>query len=99
MGRLESLARMNEQRPDPDQLLERVRADEARKARGKLKVFFGAAAGVGKTSAVIGAARARLAVGVDVVVGWVETHGRAETEALLPGLVQLPPWTVEYRGV
>jgi two-component system sensor histidine kinase KdpD len=89
---------MNEQRPDPDQLLERVRADEARKARGKLKVFFGAAAGVGKTYAMLEAARARLAAGVDVVIGWVETHGRAETEALLPGLERLPPRTIEYRG-
>jgi two-component system sensor histidine kinase KdpD len=85
-------------RPDPDQLLERVRADEARQARGKLKVFFGAAAGVGKTYAMLEAARARQAAGVDVVVGWVETHGRAETEALLPGLERLPPRTVEYRG-
>ena len=85
-------------RPDPDQLLERVRADEARQARGKLKVFFGAAAGVGKTYAMLEAARARQAAGVDVVIGWVETHGRAETEALLPGLERLPPRTVEYRG-
>ena len=89
---------MTEGRPDPDQLLERVRADEARQARGKLKVFFGAAAGVGKTYAMLEAARARQAAGVDVVIGWVETHGRAETEALLPGLERLPPRTVEYRG-
>jgi two-component system, OmpR family, sensor histidine kinase KdpD len=89
---------MNEERPDPDQLLERVRADEALKARGKLEVFFGAAAGVGKTYAMLEAARARLAAGVDVVIGWVDTHGRAETEALLPGLEHLPPRTVEYRG-
>ncbi len=89
---------MTEGRPDPDQLLERVRADEVRQARGKLKVFFGAAAGVGKTYAMLEAARARQAAGVDVVIGWVETHGRAETEALLPGLERLPPRTVEYRG-
>ena len=89
---------MSEVRPDPDQLLERVRADEARQARGKLKIFFGAAAGVGKTYAMLEAARARKAAGVDVVIGWVETHGRADTEALLPGQERLPPRTVEYRG-
>ena len=89
---------MSVERPDPDQLLERVRADEARRTRGKLKVFFGAAAGVGKTYAMLEAARAQRAAGVDVVIGWVETHGRAETEALLPGLELLPPRAVEYRG-
>jgi two-component system sensor histidine kinase KdpD len=89
---------MSENRPDPDQLLQRVRADEARQARGKLKIFFGAAAGVGKTYAMLEAARAQQAVGVDVVIGWIETHGRAETEALLPGLEPLAPRTVEYRG-
>jgi two-component system sensor histidine kinase KdpD len=88
----------SEGRPDPDQLLERVRADEARQARGKLKIFFGAVAGVGKTYAMLEAARARKAAGVDVVIGWIETHGRAETEALLPGLERLPPRPVEYRG-
>jgi two-component system, OmpR family, sensor histidine kinase KdpD len=88
---------MSEGRPDPDQLLERVRADEARQARGKLKIFFGAAAGVGKTYAMLEAARAQKAAGVDVAIGWIETHGRAETEALLPGLEQLPPRGVEYR--
>ena len=76
---------MRDARPDPDELLERVRAEEARQARGKLKIFFGAAAGVGKTYAMLEAARARQTAGVDVVIGWVETHGRAETEALLPG--------------
>jgi two-component system sensor histidine kinase KdpD len=89
---------MSEERPDPDQLLARVRADEARRAHGKLKIFFGAAAGVGKTYAMLEAARAQQAAGVDVVIGWVETHGRAETEALLPGLERLPPRAVEYRG-
>ena len=87
-----------EPRPDPDALLARVQEEEARQARGKLKVFFGAAAGVGKTYAMLEAARAQQATGVEVVIGWVETHGRAETEALLPGLERLPPRTVEYRG-
>jgi two-component system sensor histidine kinase KdpD len=87
-----------ERRPDPDALLERVKQEETRSARGKLKVFFGAAAGVGKTFAMLEAAREQRAQGVDVVVGLVETHGRAETEALLAGLEVLPPRLVPYRG-
>ncbi len=74
---------MSEKRPDPDALLAHVKEQEAREARGKLKLFFGAAAGVGKTYAMLEAARERQAEGIDVVVGYVETHGRAETEALL----------------
>jgi len=70
-------------RPDPDELLELIHAEEARAARGRLKVFFGACAGVGKTYAMLEAARARRKDGIDVVIGWVETHGRAETEVLL----------------
>jgi two-component system sensor histidine kinase KdpD len=86
------------ERPDPDVLLARVKEQEARQARGKLKLFFGAAAGVGKTYAMLEAARERQAEGIDVVVGVVETHGRAETEALLQGLEVLPARVVEYRG-
>jgi two-component system sensor histidine kinase KdpD len=89
---------MDNHRPDPDALLKRVQAEEARQARGKLKVFFGATAGVGKTYAMLGAAHEQQNDGVDVVVGWVETHGRAETEALLEGLTILPPRLVEHRG-
>ncbi len=85
-------------RPDPDALLARVKEQEARQARGKLKLFFGAAAGVGKTYAMLEAARERHSEDVDVVVGYVETHGRAETEALLQGLELLPPKLIEYRG-
>jgi len=88
---------MNEHRPDPDALLRRLAADE--QTRGRLKVFFGASPGVGKTYAMLTAARAKRAEGVDVVVGWAETHGRAETAALLEGLERLPPREVEYRGV
>ncbi|HWQ15087.1 MAG TPA: sensor histidine kinase KdpD [Roseiflexaceae bacterium] len=87
-----------EQRPDPDALLARVKQDEARQQRGTLKVFFGMAAGVGKTYAMLEAARERKAEGVDVVAGYVEPHGRTETEALLEGLEQLAPRAVEYRG-
>ncbi len=90
---------MAPERPDPDALLARLRDEESRRHRGHLKVFFGSCAGVGKTYAMLEAARARRADGVDVVVGWVETHGRAETEALLHGLERLPPRELSYRGV
>jgi two-component system sensor histidine kinase KdpD len=89
---------MNEQRPDPDALLARMRAEEAQQARGKLKIFFGASAGVGKTYAMLEAAHTRRAEGVDVIVGWVDTHGREETEALLQGLQVLPRRPLAYRG-
>ena len=88
---------MNDQRPDADELLKRVKEEEARVGRGTLRVFFGAAAGVGKTYAMLQAAHEQRENTVDVVVGWVETHGRAETEALLTGLEILPPRLIEYR--
>src|SRR5438034_353137 len=86
-------------RPNPDQLLDRVRAAEADSRRGKMKVFFGYAAGVGKTYAMLEAARRERTEGVNVVVGYVEPHGRVETEALLEGLEVLPPLEIPYRGV
>src|SRR6266513_3160184 len=89
---------MSAVRPDPDALLARVQREEAKAKRGKLKVFFGATAGVGKTYAMLEDARALKARGVDVVVGYVEPHGRAETEALLEGLEHLPTRHVAYRG-
>jgi two-component system sensor histidine kinase KdpD len=89
---------MEIRRPDPDELLARVQKEEARKTQGKLKVFFGAAPGVGKTYTMLEFARARRAQGIDVVVGWVETHGRKETEALLEGLEVLPRRKISYRG-
>jgi two-component system sensor histidine kinase KdpD len=88
-----------ETRPDPDALLARVEAEERQKARGKLKIFLGYAAGVGKTYAMLEAAHSRKAEEVDVVVALVETHGRPETGALLQGLEALPRKEVEYRGV
>ena len=87
------------ERPDPDALLRRVQAEEERAGRGRLKIFLGYAAGVGKTYAMLEAAHQRVAEGVDVVVGYVETHGRAETEALLQGLEVAPRRQVAYRGV
>ncbi|PYN71560.1 MAG: two-component system sensor histidine kinase KdbD, partial [Candidatus Rokuibacteriota bacterium] len=85
-------------RPDPEALLARVKDEEARQRRGKLKIFFGAAAGVGKTYAMLEAGRDERADGRAVVVGDVETHQRAETDALLAGLEPLPPRSVEYGG-
>lgn len=86
-------------RPDPDQLLAGIQAEQAAQARGKLKIFLGYAAGVGKTYAMLEAAHQRQAVGVDVVIGYIETHGRVETEALVAGLEVIPRQRVEYRGV
>ncbi|MCL4266913.1 MAG: sensor histidine kinase KdpD [Anaerolineae bacterium] len=85
-------------RPDPDALLSRVQAEEKQQTHGRLKIFLGYAAGVGKTYAMLEAAHQRQAEGVDVVVGYVETHGRAETQTLLDGLELVPRHQVEYRG-
>lgn len=85
-------------RPDPDRLLAEVQADEARQRRGRLKLFFGACPGVGKTYAMLQALHERQREGVAVCVGIVETHGRKETQALLEGLPVLPRKRLEYRG-
>jgi two-component system, OmpR family, sensor histidine kinase KdpD len=89
---------MTVQRPDPDVLLRRVQDQAARARQGQLKVFLGASPGVGKTFTMLEAARAKRADGLDVVVGVVETHGRAETARLLEGLELLPRASHEYRG-
>jgi two-component system sensor histidine kinase KdpD len=81
-------------RPSPDALL----AEAQRESRGRLKIFLGAAPGVGKTYAMLEAAQERRREGIDVVIGVVETHGRQETERLVTGLTVVPPKTVEYRG-
>jgi two-component system sensor histidine kinase KdpD len=85
-------------RPDPDALLAQVQAQERKAARGKLRIYFGASAGVGKTYAMLAAARKLQEAGQTVLVGVVETHGRGETAALLDGLDVLPLKAVEYRG-
>jgi two-component system sensor histidine kinase KdpD len=90
---------MVEHRPDPVTLLAAVQKQEAATRRGRLKIFFGMSVGVGKTYAMLEAARQRLTDGVDVVVGYVETHGRAETEALLSALPVIPRQRTEYRGI
>ncbi len=83
-------------RPDPDALLARVQSQDRAATRGKLRIYFGASAGVGKTYAMLAAARS--VHGGDVLVGVLETHGRAETAALLQGLTVLPSRVVNYRG-
>ncbi len=94
-----STNQMPYQRPDPDALLAAINKQEARAQRGKLKIFFGMSAGVGKTYAMLQAARQRVDEEIDVVVGYVETHGRQETQALLAGLEILPRQSLDYRGV
>lgn len=90
---------MTDARPNPDVLLSRVESELAKQHRGQLRIFFGYAAGVGKTYAMLQEAQRRRAAGVDVVVGYVEPHGRAETEALLAGLETLPYRYVAYRDL
>ncbi len=89
---------MPDTRPDPDALLARVVAEEARSARGGLKLFFGAAPGVGKTYAMLEAGRKQAKEGRDVVVGYVEPHVRPETQALVLGLDMLPVRMMSYRS-
>jgi two-component system, OmpR family, sensor histidine kinase KdpD len=89
---------LSEQRPDPDLLLAKVKRQEAEARRGRLRIYFGSSAGVGKTYAMLVAARKLKAEGRDVVVGVVETHGRSETAVLLVDLEILPPKPMTYRG-
>lgn len=89
---------MTDTRPNPDELLNQIQQDTLTTARGKLKIFFGSSAGVGKTYDMLMAARQAQAQGFNVLVGIVETHGRSETAALLDGLTILPLKTFEYRG-
>lgn len=89
---------MIDTRPDPDELLARTEAAAQRAARGRLKIYFGASAGVGKTFAMLLAAQRLREQHVDVVVGVVETHGRDETAQLMHGLDVLPPRRIEYKG-
>src|ERR1700704_5019744 len=87
------------ERRNPDELLAEVQRQDARARRGRLRIFFGASAGVGKTYSMLEAARAARAARTDIVVGYVEPHGRVETERLLEGLEQLPFLEVRYRGI
>src|SRR5882757_8925150 len=84
-----------EKRPSPDALLKAARREND--GAGRLKIFVGAAPGVGKTYEMLQSAHAKLKAGADVVVGVVETHGRVETEALLQGLEIIPRKRLEYK--
>ncbi|WP_225073609.1 sensor histidine kinase KdpD [Desulfuromonas sp. CSMB_57] len=90
---------MEERRPDPDLLLKEAQRQEERKHQGRLKIFFGAAPGVGKTYTMLEDAWRQRLDGKDVVVGYVETHGRFETISLLSGLEIIPRLQLEYRGI
>ncbi|MBI2728232.1 MAG: DUF4118 domain-containing protein [Polaromonas sp.] len=92
------MATFTDSRPDPDQLLEQLRGEDARGRRGRLRIYFGASAGVGKTYAMLSAAQRERKAGREVLIGVVETHGRAETQELLAGLEQLPLRELPYRN-
>jgi len=90
---------MNDNRPDPDALLKAITDQENKDSRGKLRIFFGGCAGVGKTYAMLNAGHQRKAEGVNVLLGLVETHGRDDTEKLVAGLAALPAKEINHRGV
>src|ERR1041385_710641 len=90
---------MDSDRPNPDALLSSIQRKDAASRRGRLKVFLGMSPGVGKTYAMLEAAQHELKAGRAVVIGYVETHGRKETDALVEGLPIIPRKTIEHRGV
>ncbi len=90
---------MEPERPDPEQLLRQVKEETKHASRGKLKIFFGACAGSGKTYAMLSAAQEKHKEGIDVVAGIIETHGRTETAKLLEGLTRLPLKQIQYQGI
>ncbi|CAN5610365.1 DUF4118 domain-containing protein [soil metagenome] len=92
-------SKVHRERPDPDALLRDLQRGEEKRARGRLKIFLGASAGVGKTYAMLSEAHEQRERGVDVLVGYVETHGRRETQALVEGLENLPRREILYKGV
>jgi len=96
-----AMRRQEDVRPDPEQLLKMIKQTEERDSQnfGKLKIFFGYAAGVGKTYAMLEEAHDQLAAGVDIVVGYVEPHTRPETNLLLPGLPVLAPQQINYKNI
>ena len=85
-------------RPDPDEILASIRKDEEREHRGKLKIFFGMCAGVGKTYSMLKAAQLEKSKGTDVVIGYIETHNRKETNELIGDLEIIPRKSIEYKG-
>ncbi len=90
---------MEDRRPDPDELLKAIQNEETANKFGQLKIFFGYAAGVGKTYAMLKAAHAAKRRGIDVVAGYIEPHARPQTAALLQGLEVIPPRAVRHNGI
>ena len=90
---------MSESRLNPDELLKVIQVEEENQTKGHLKIFFGYAAGVGKTYTMLKAAHIAKNQGVDVVAGYIEPHARPKTVALLNGLELLPTKEVEYNGI
>ncbi|MDR2919495.1 MAG: sensor histidine kinase KdpD [Tannerella sp.] len=88
----------NDNRPDPDELLTSINQEEKTRKRGKLKIFFGMSPGVGKTYTMLQTAQIDLSKGIDVVVGYVESHNRPETNILLEGLEVIPRKKIDYKG-
>ena len=86
-------------RPNPDEILKTILKEEEKVRKGNLRVFLGMCAGSGKTYAMLKAAHQAKLEGVDIVVGYVETHGRTETEQLLEGLELIPSIKRKYRDV
>ena len=86
-------------RPDPDALLARIKAQERAPSRGRLRIYLGAAAGVGKTYTMLEEAHRRKARGTDVVIGWVETHGRVHTAEQIGDLEIMPPGLGDARRI
>src|SRR5262245_52712234 len=89
----------SENRPNPDALLTAIEHEEESQRRGKLKIFFGMCAGVGKTYAMLEAAQRKKKEGVDIVIGYVEPHKRTETEVLTKGIESIPTRGIPYHGV
>jgi two-component system sensor histidine kinase KdpD len=93
------LTARDDARPDPEVLLARAKREERTNGRGRLRIYLGAFPGVGKTYTMLSEARRRKSYGEDVVVGFVETHGRAATAAMLEGLEIIPTRRIDYKGV
>jgi len=89
---------LDDSRPDPDELLSSLKNEEEKSKRGKLKIFFGMCAGVGKTYNMLKAAQTEKGKGIDIIIGYVETHNRVETAELLEGLEIIPRKKYEYRS-
>ncbi len=92
------MSEINQIRPNPDTLLNALKKEEEKASKAKLKIFFGMCAGVGKTYDMLREAHAAKTKGIDVVIGYIETHKRAETEALLAGIPIIPRRNIEYKG-